>query len=350
MQSMILFRTVKGTFTALLAAALFGASLPLSKLLLPSLHPLLLSALLYLGAGLAATAARAARVSKSEAPLRVSDLPALLGLILAGGLLGTTLMLFGLARLSGVAGALLVNLEMPFTVLLAVLLFRDHLGARTGLAVAAVLAGALLLSYQPGGLHAPVPGTLAICAACLCWALDNNLSQKLSARDPLQVVQVKALAVGVCGLGWPLLAKAPLPGVSTIAAALALGAMSYGASLILNLRALRELGAARQATLFATAPFLGALLSIPILGEQPRPLHALVALLMALGLWLLLRERHGHAHAHELLEHEHQHVHDEHHQHAHDGAVTEPHSHAHRHEPLAHEHPHTPDLHHRHSH
>jgi drug/metabolite transporter (DMT)-like permease len=338
--------SAKGSATGLAAAVLFGVSLPLSKLLLPALHPLALSALLYLGAGLAATFARPVRAGASEAPLRRVDLPALLGLILIGGLGGTTLMLYGLARLSGVAGALLVNLETPFTVLFAVVLFREHLGLRAGLAAGVVLAGAVLLSYESGEVHASLTGALAVCAACLCWAVDNNLSQKLSARDPLQVVQVKALAVGTIGLAL----GARLPGLRVAAAALALGAVSYGASLILNLRALRELGAARQATLFATAPFLGALLSIPILGEQPRPLHALVALLMAAGVWLLLREHHGHAHRHEALEHEHQHVHDEHHQHAHDGAVTEPHSHPHRHEPLAHEHPHTPDLHHRHSH
>jgi drug/metabolite transporter (DMT)-like permease len=342
--------TGKGVVSGLLAAALFGASLPLSKLLLPMLHPLVLSALLYLGAGLAATVARLLRRSASEAPLRASDLPALLGLVFVGGLLGTTLMLFGLSRLSGVAGALLVNLETPFTVLLAVLIFREHLGGRAGLALVLVLAGAALLSYEPGELRASLPGTLAICAACCCWALDNNLSQKLSARDPLAVVQVKALAVGAFALAWPLLEHAPAPHASAIAAALTLGAMSYGASMVLNLRALRELGAARQAALFATAPFLGALLSFPILGEQPRPIHLLVAALMGFGLWLLMRERHGHAHRHEPLEHEHRHVHDEHHQHAHEGVVTEPHSHPHRHDPLTHEHPHTPDLHHRHSH
>ncbi|HEX4386522.1 MAG TPA: DMT family transporter, partial [Myxococcales bacterium] len=293
--------TARGTAAGLAAAALFGAGVPLSKLLLPSLHPLVLSALLYLGAGLAATAARALRGLPTEAPLRRSDLPALLGLILVGGLLGTTLMLYGLFRLSGVAGALLLNLETPFTVLLAVLFFRDHLGLRSGLAAALVLAGAILLSFEPGELRASLAGVLAISAACLCWALDNNLSQRLSARDPLQVVQVKALAVGVFALAWPVLARAPLPRVAPIAAGLGLGALSYGASMILNFRALRELGAARQATLFATAPFLGALLSIPILGEQPRPLHALVAPLMAIGLWLLLRERHGHTHTHEAL-------------------------------------------------
>ena len=342
--------TRKGIVSGLLAAALFGASLPLSKLLLPAFHPLVLSALLYLGAGLAATAARIVRSKASEAPLRKADLPALLGLVLIGGLLGTTLMLFGLARLSGVAGALLVNLETPFTVLLAVAIFREHVGLRAGFALALVLAGAALLSYEPGEVRGSLPGTLAICGACFCWALDNNLSQKLSARDPLAVVQVKALTVGAFALAWPWLASPVVPSLSTIAATLALGALSYGASLVLNLRALRELGAARQATLFATAPFLGALLSFPILGEQPRPIHFLVAALMACGLWLLLRERHGHAHRHEFLEHEHQHVHDEHHQHSHEGAFTEPHSHPHRHEPLAHEHPHTPDLHHRHSH
>jgi drug/metabolite transporter (DMT)-like permease len=342
--------TRKGVASGLLAAALFGASLPLSKLLLFAFHPLALTAVLYLGAGLAATVARLLRPTASEAPVRRSDLPALLGLVLIGGLLGTTLMLAGLSELSGVAGALLVNLETPFTVLLAVVIFREHLGVRAGFALALVLAGAALLSYGPGEVRASLSGVLAICGACFCWALDNNLSQKLSARDPLAVVQVKALAVGVFALAWPWLASPMVPSLLAIVLTLTVGALSYGASLVLNLRALRELGAARQATLFATAPFLGALLSFPILGERPRPIHLLIAALMALGLWLLLRERHGHAHRHEALEHEHQHVHDEHHQHTHEGAFTEPHSHPHRHDPLAHEHPHTPDLHHRHSH
>ncbi|WP_437607991.1 hypothetical protein WMF20_45120 [Sorangium sp. So ce834] len=110
------------------------------------------------------------------------------------------------------------------------------------------------------------------------------------------------------------------------------------------------LGAAREAAYFATAPFLGAVLAIPLLGERPGAADLAAAGLMAAGVALLRSERHAHAHTHAPLEHDHVHTHDEHHRHAHDGAFDEPHAHPHRHEPLSHDHPHVPDLHHRHEH
>ncbi len=343
----------RGAAYGLAAAGLFGASPPLSKLLLPQMHLLLLSAFLYLGAGLAVSLARAIRSGQRaarEAQLRGTDLPALVGVVFFGGLVGPILMLLGLERVSGVVGALLLNLETPFTVLLAVVFLREHLGLRAGLASVTILVGAALLAYRGGALHGSFLGTLALAGACFAWAIDNNLSQRLSARDPLAVVQVKALAAGSCALVIALLSGATLPASKFAAGALALGSLSYGASLVLNMRALREIGAARQAVLFATAPFIGALLSIPVLSERPRPLHAVAAVLMAAGVAALLREQHTHIHTHEPMEHDHLHVHDDHHQHEHEGPVTEPHSHPHRHEGPMHEHPHAPDLHHRHPH
>jgi drug/metabolite transporter (DMT)-like permease len=216
-----------------------------------------------------------------------------------------------------------------------------------------IFCGAAVLGLQGGEVRADGPGVLAVAGACLSWAVDNNLTQRLSLKDPVAVVRIKALGAGACMLAIAVVTgQQPLPGPWLIAAALALGAASYGLSIVLDMYALRLLGAAREAAYFATAPFLGALAALPLLGERLSLTHLLGGAAMVLGVVLLVRERHGHVHTHELLEHEHLHVHDEHHQHAHPGMtdVTEPHSHPHRHAPLTHDHPHVSDLHHRHKH
>lgn len=340
---------LRGILYGLAGAALFGASAPFSKLLLARAEPLVLAGLLYLGGGLAAALASLA-VHRPEAPLRKSDAGLLAGVLVAGGLLGPVLMLAGLARTSAVAGALMLNLEAPFTILLAVGLFREHLGARQALASSLVIGGAALMGLSPGEWRADPLGLAALAAACACWALDNNLTQKLSGRDPLAIVRVKALGAGALNLALGLAVGQHLPRAPSLGGALALGAGSYGLSIVFAVLALRELGAARQAAFFATAPFAGALLAIPLVGERLRAPELGAMAAMAVGAFLLARERHSHSHVHEALVHEHVHVHDAHHQHAHDGPVTEPHSHVHRHEPLTHEHPHVSDAHHHHSH
>jgi drug/metabolite transporter (DMT)-like permease len=359
-----------GALCGLLAAALFGASAPLSKRLLPAVSPLVLAALLYLGAGLGlalAVAWRAARArvrtgaaagpSRIEARVARGDWLPLLVIVVVGGMVSPWLMLTGLGRLSGTSGALLLNLEAPFTMALAVLVFREHLGRLALLASALIVGGAVVLGKPwaaGGGVAAggDALGALCIAGACLGWGLDNNLSQKLSLRDPRQIVMIKTLGAGSASLLLALALAQRLPGVAVIAPALALGAASYGLSLLLDMYALRVLGAAREAAYFATAPFMGALLAIPVLGERPGVIELAAGALMIAGVAVLARERHGHVHTHEALEHEHLHVHDEHHQHSHDDDVPagEPHSHPHRHGPLTHDHPHVSDLHHRHRH
>ena len=343
-----------GAAYGLAAAALFGASAPISKILLPRAGPLMLSALLYLGAGLGLSAFKLLfgrrPQERREAAIRRGDIPLLAGVILFGGLLGPVLMLYGLARVSGLTGSLLLNLEAPCTMLLAVVLFREHLGRRAGFAALLIVLGAAALGFRPGELRASAAGAAAIAGACLCWGIDNNLSQRLSLRDPIALVQIKTLGAGVCAAALALSTGHPLPELSLAVPALALGSLSYGVSLVLDMHALRLLGAAREAAYFATAPFIGAMLSIPLLGDRPGVSDLAGAALMVAGVVLLRRERHDHRHTHDAMEHDHAHVHDEHHRHAHDDLADEPHAHPHRHEPLAHDHPHVPDLHHRHGH
>jgi drug/metabolite transporter (DMT)-like permease len=259
-------------------------------------------------------------------------------------------MFFGLQRVSGVAGALLLNLEAVFTILIALLLFREHLAVIEAFAAMLIVLGAVLLGHRPGDLRTDWGGLLAIAGACLSWGLDNNLTQRLSLRDPTSVAQVKTLGAGTCSLAIALATGQQLPRPGILLVALAVGALSYGVSILLDVYALRYLGAAREAAFFAVAPFAGAALSVPLLKELPAALDYLAAGLMAAGIVILVRARHSHAHAHQELVHAHEHVHDEHHQHEHQGLVTEPHSHPHRHLPVEHEHPHVSDLHHRHPH
>lgn len=342
----------RGLVSGLAAAALFGASAPLTKKLLSSIDPLPLAALLYLGAGIALSLTRLVqrRGAKAEAPLARADAPTLLAVIALGGMLGPILMVVGLARVSGLSGALLLNLEAPFTMIFAVTLFREHLGKMETAAAALIVLGALALSFGPGPWRADAVGVSALAGACAAWGLDNNFSQKLSGKDPLAVVHVKTLSAGTGTLVLGFAFGQKFPDATMATAAAALGAASYGLSLVLDMRALRFLGAAREAAIFATAPFIGAALAIPVLGERPSPAHAIAGLCMLAGVGLVVRARHGHVHTHDVLEHEHVHVHDAHHQHDHQDVVTEPHSHPHRHVSLTHNHAHVSDAHHRHKH
>jgi drug/metabolite transporter (DMT)-like permease len=344
---------VSGAIFGLLAAALFGASTPFAKLLLPGFGPLSLAGFLYLGAGLALSVVRLIRGRirpRTEVGLRRSDLLPLGGIIVLGGVVGPVLMLVGLSRISGVASALLLNLEAPLTITVAIVAFGEHLGFRETLSAAVIVLGATVLAYAPGALGLDAIGVLAIAGACLAWAIDNNLTQRLSARDPVELVQLKTLSAGILNTGLALsLGQAP-PAPTAALIALVLGSLSYGASILLDAYALRLLGAAREAAYFATAPFLGAALAIPLLDERPSISALAGGALMVLGVVLLFRARHQHLHVHEAIEHEHLHVHDEHHQHAHEGPVSEPHAHPHRHAALVHDHPHVSDVHHRHRH
>jgi drug/metabolite transporter (DMT)-like permease len=344
---------LRGAALGLGAAALFGLSAPAAKVLLGEVSPVLLAGLLYLGAAVGLWSHRVLAPASRESGLRRADLPKLAAVVLSGGILGPISMLLGLSRVSGLTGSLLLNLEAPFTVLLALVVFREHLGQDGVLAVVLIFAGALLLKLEPGALSADTVGILLLAGACACWAIDNNLTQRLSLRDPFAIVRVKTLVAGVANTSIALsVLGAELPAGRYVALAMALGCLSYGLSVVLDAYALRFIGAAREAAYFATAPFVGALASVAFLGDRLRwyDLPAMGA--MVLGVIFLLRERHAHEHEHELLEHEHLHEHDLHHRHEH--SPSDPpgnvHSHPHRHDPLRHEHAHVPDAHHRHRH
>ncbi|MBI3925001.1 MAG: EamA family transporter [Armatimonadetes bacterium] len=339
---------------ALAAAVLFGLTTPLAKLLLGATSPGMLAALLYLGSGLGLGVILWFR--PAEAPLSRRDWPWLAGAILCGGVLAPLSLMWGLTATPAGSASLLLNLEGVFTALIAWFVFRENFDRRIMLGMALIVAGGAALSWSGPGGDSPGGGSglasLGIVAACLGWGLDNNLTQKVSAQDPVQLASLKGLVAGGINLMLALAAGHGIPAAPALAGALLLGFVGYGVSLALFVLALRHIGTARTGAYFSVAPFVGAAIALPLLREPLRPGFALATVLMAAGVWLHLTERHEHEHYHPAMEHCHRHSHDEHHQHEHPLCmdVREPHTHWHVHQPLTHAHAHYPDIHHRHAH
>ena len=344
-----------GVVYALSAALLFGLGTPLAKLLLVAVHPLMLAALLYLGSGVGLALWRLLRRDSTQFP-RGSEWAWLAAAILAGGVAGPVLLMLGLAGFSASGASLLLNSEGVFTALLAWFVFRENFDRRIAMGMLAIVCGAVVLAWpaDAGAASGGLASAGLIVAACLAWAIDNNLTRKVSLSDAGFIAMTKGLSAGAVNLALALGVGAAFPPWPVAAQAAMLGFASYGVSLVLFVLALRHLGTARTGAYFSVAPFAGALVSVPLLGEPVTAALAAGGLLMAIGVVLHLRERHAHEHQHEGLEHEHEHVHgtDPHHMHTHEPPVADGvrHGHPHRHAPLRHDHAHFPDAHHRHGH
>jgi len=343
-------------FYALISAALFGVSTPAAKFLIGSIHPVTLAGLLYCGAGIGVAAWR--RIVPSivagapETGLTRADLPWLATAIAAGGILGPLLLMLGLARMDAATASLLLTLEGAATALMAWFIFNENFDRRIAIGMASLVAGAAILSWSGAPTIDSIVGPIAIAGACVSWGLDNNLTRKVSLADPLQIAMLKGLIAGPFNLVLGLSISHQIPSGSDILLTGVVGFLGYGVSLALFVLALRDLGTARTAAYFSTAPFIGSAVAVIMLGEAITAQLLVAAALMAIGVWLHLTEYHEHEHFHEVLMHTHPHVHDIHHRHTHKAGdpVGEPHTHSHEHRPMRHTHPHVPDMHHTHRH
>ncbi len=335
---------------ALLAAISFGATTPLIQRFGREVGPFATAALLYAGAAIAAAVFPAGK--STEAPLTGKHFPRLLLVAISGAFLAPVALAWGLQRSSGTAASLMLNLEAVFTFGLGLLIYREHAGGRIWLAAALITGGAVLLtlghSFQG---TASALGLGAVVLATVFWALDNTLSRPLSDLNPAEVVAGKGILGASLSLILALAFREPRPGLAATAGLLLCGATGYGLSLRFYLLAQRRLGAARTGSVFAAAPFVGALIALALGQPFGGWLAGAAAALMLAGLYLHLTEKHEHLHQHVEMEHAHAHTHDDpHHGHVHFPPVHGTHSHPHQHEPIEHSHPHAADSHHRHPH
>ena len=333
---------------ALLSALLFGAATPLSKTLLADLQANQLAGLLYLGAAvfLAPLVIHRWHTGRVVFPKDRRNRRNLLGAVFFGGMVGPVLLLVGLKIALAASVSMWLNLETVATAILAVVIFREHLGRWTWVGNAGVLVAGVLLGFNEG--WSGWLGMACIAGAAVAWGLDNNFTaiiDGISAEDSTfwkgLIAGTTNLAIGLAFFSWRL--------DWNWLWALALGAVAYGVSIALYIRSAQGLGATRSQMVFATSPFFGVVLSLVWLGEGFSVLQGVAAAVLAGSIALIFFDRHEHAHEHEAATHEHAHRHDdEHHEHEHLETVTAAHHHVHSHDPLVHTHPHWPDLHHRH--
>ena len=276
---------------AFLAACLYALSTPCSKVLLGSVAPNMMAALLYLGAGVGMatlTAVRAAvrRAPAAEEPLERADAPYAVAMVLLD-IAAPILLMAGLAHAAPENVALLNNFEIVATAVIAFAAFRERVAPRTWAGIAVITASCALLSLEGAGALSFSAGSLLVLGACLCWGAENNCTSRLSEKDPAQVVVVKGLGSGTGALAVALLAGDALPALSDVAAALVLGFVAYGLSIFFYVYAQRGLGAARTSAYYAVNPFIGAALSLALFRTVPGPAFLVALALMALGAWLV---------------------------------------------------------------
>lgn len=343
----------------LLAAVLFGASSPLAKMLLGDIEPVPLAALLYIGSGLGLLVFQTFKrhvnnTSDCEAPLSRKDIPWLIGSVIFGGVMAPILSMSSLRITPASTASLLLNFESIATTLIAVIFFKEGISKRIWIAILFITGASILLSWDFSNQWGLSLGALGIIAACFCWGVDNNFTRNISAKNPFTIVIIKGLGAGSFSLLLAFLLHNPIPNVLTIIKAMILGCFSYGASIVLFVLAMRNLGSARTSAFFGSAPFVGAIISFILLGDILNKMFILSLPIMIAGTVLLLKEEHSHKHIHQHIVHNHRHYHsDNHHGHYHaPGEIPKSgyHSHPHEHEAVVHEHPHVPDIHHRHVH
>lgn len=339
---------------AILAAALYGISTPVSKVLLTEISPTMMAALLYLGAGIGMLGINlyqlAIKKKKIEARLTRKELPFIIGMI-ALDVIAPIFLMIGLTLATAESTSLLNNFEIVATSLIALFLFKEAIGKRMWIAIGFITVASIVLTIEDAGSFKLSLGSIFVLLAGIAWGLENNCTRMLSLKDPLQIVVIKGLGSGLGSLAITLLIRRLGGNILFIFAALGLGFVAYGLSIFFYIKAQRELGAARTSAYYAVAPFIGVLLSWIIYGEGITPSFLVALFIMLIGSYFAMTETHSHVHIHEVITHEHKHNHqDGHHTHVHDEPVTGEHSHVHTHEEIEHKHAHTPDLHHRHPH
>ena len=338
---------------ALLAAVFFGASAPLSKLLLGEISPIFMAAFLYIGSGtgiaLIKGFQRMLYPSKDiEADIKKDDIKWLAGAIIAGGIAAPIVLMVSLQNTPASTASLLLNFEGVATTLIAMLVFKEAISRQAWIAILVITLASIFLSTDFGNGWGMSLGALGIVLATTLWGVDNNFTRNISGKDPLAIVAWKGLVAGTFSFLLAVFLGNRLPALGSILGTLILGFVSYGLSTLLFIRSMRGLGAARTSALYGTAPLAGVILSIFIFGELPSFFFVVAMLLMFGGAYLLVSEKHRHTHIHPALIHEHGHRHADP-AHAHD-STTDSDAHDHEHPTEEHEHDHMPDIHHRHGH
>ena len=348
------FNQYKASSFAILAAALYAISSPVSKLLLKEIPPTLMASFLYLGAGLGMSIVGFVKnkiyKDKTEARLTKKELPFIIGMVTLD-IVAPIFLMFGLTLTTAASASLLNNFEIVATSLIALSIFRESISRRLAGAISLITVSSIILSIKDMSSFSFSFGSIFVLLACICWGLENNCTRRLSIKDPLEIVVIKGFGSGIGALLISLALGQQTSNIPYIIIALLLGFFAYGLSIFFYIYAQRDLGAAKTSAYYALAPFIGVGLSLIIFREIPTLSFIIALVIMIIGTYFASTEEHNHRHSHIVITHEHSHTHEDgHHNHIHNNANIKSHNHIHTHEEFTHSHKHTQEIHHSHAH
>jgi drug/metabolite transporter (DMT)-like permease len=258
-------------FFAILAAVLYAFSVPLSKILLLNVQPMMLAAFLYIGAGVGMSLFGLMRshikLPDKEEKLERKDLPYTIAMVVLDIAAPISLM-FGLKITAAANASLLNNFEIVATAVIAMWLFHEKVSRRLWIAIVLVTIACILLTLDTTSSLSFSPGSLLVLLACVCWGLENNCTRCISHKDPMEIVIIKGFGSGLGALCIALSTGECFPLFQYIPAIMLLGFVAYGLSIFFYTYAQRTIGAAMTSTFYAVTPFIGALLSFIILSEK----------------------------------------------------------------------------------
>ena len=325
----------KSILCALLAAAFYAVSVPLSKMLLEHVGTVTMAALLYLGAGTGIGIMSLARKSRGSEKLGRKDLPYVIGMI-ALDIAAPVLLMLGIRYGSSSHASLLGNFEIAATTLIALFIFGEAVSKRLWAAIALITLSSILLSFEGTDSFRFSHGSLFVLLATVCWGFENNCTRNISSKDTYEIVLLKGIFSGLGALAIAAIMHERMPLLQHIVMALSLGFVSYGLSIFFYVKAQSALGAAKTSACYAIAPFIGAFLSFVILHEELTGTYLVSLVVMIAGTALVVADTlirsHEHAHAHVII-HTHAgttHAHTVVHSHRHDHYGREG-GHGHRH-------------------
>lgn len=313
----------KAIVYALMAATFYAVNIPLSKILLQDVEPVMMAAFLYLGAGAGIFLMSLCNKERSE-KLSRPDLPFVIGMIVLD-IAAPILLMFGIAYGTSANASLLGNFEIVATTIIALCIFKEAVSKRLWAAIMLITLSSVLLSFEGMESFKFSYGSVLVLFATLCWGMENNCTRKISSKSAYEIVVLKGVFSGVGAFIIAFVKGESVPELTYMAAALSLGFVSYGLSIFLYVRSQNILGAAKTSAYYAIAPFIGAFLSAVILEENLSQLYFIGLIIMIVGSLLVVADT--------LIQH-HTHFHRHSFKHTHDGIShthTVTHSHEHNH-------------------
>ncbi|MEW6604337.1 MAG: DMT family transporter [Thermoproteota archaeon] len=283
-----------GYLSVLIASALFGSVFTLAKVPLDIVDPLALSAVVYTNAGLGL-------IPFAKASFRLDtkrDYYYLAIITGFGAIAAPVLLLYGLEQTDASDAAILANGEIVFTLILAAIFFGEKPHGKLGLLAVILVVIGLFIATTDLKLSETIiefnAGNLMILASMSMWAVDNNVSRRLTSNvSPAKIAMVKSLAGGLVLLAVALaVGKGPVIASIEPTLWLIIAGMSvsgFGGALLLFLQGIKRIGTVKTMSVFSMTPIFGIVIAALALGESISIFQGIATGLIILGILLVSR-------------------------------------------------------------